>query len=354
MDVTPETLAEGEPLVQRQSTKIVQETSKPFKEKEFTEVDLINEKYNNNLPLYENETVSTMSVESTKWTSAYTILKVLNKPIRVLADTGASCSVISYEWLKYMKLQDSLIKTEVNIVDAQKVKIPVMGIATIPVEFGRKTYQWPFRVAEKLICPMILGMNVLNTGCIHLKERYVEVDNERMPITITLNEFEQETILSAINVVIPPWTLQPKEVKGELMKGSNELDDTTVNTYIINSGGSVQTNTLVTSIKKKNDGAKQVHEYVPVHVVNLTNKKKIIRKGDILATAEKLTEEQINAFCEFTPEKEQVNNTIIACAYSYVSGKTTCPNTLEKTGLSKNLQTYSEGGVSFKDEGNFG
>ena len=49
----------------------------------------------------------------------------------------------------------------------------------IPVTFGNKVFNWKFRVtAETLICPMIIGINILHKTTITLEENVIKMDNE--------------------------------------------------------------------------------------------------------------------------------------------------------------------------------
>ena len=151
-----------------------------------------------------------------KWTAAFTITKVLNKPTRTLADTGASNSVVSLNWLRYLGLETSIRPTTDMMVDAQKKKIPVAGVVTLPVQFGNKEFNWEMRVAPVLVCPMILGMDVLHKGSVMCAKRLVEIGDERQPITITLGELEQPTIIAATNKVINPY--EYGEIRGRVIK----------------------------------------------------------------------------------------------------------------------------------------
>ena len=84
---------------------------------------------------------------ASQWTAAFTIVKINNKPIRTLADTGASHSIISLKWLQQLGLEKGIVgRSDLSMVDAQKKSFPVTGTITIPVEFGRKDFNWNVRV----------------------------------------------------------------------------------------------------------------------------------------------------------------------------------------------------------------
>jgi hypothetical protein len=141
---------------------------------------------------------------ASQWTAAFTIVKINNKPIRTLADTGASHSIISLKWLQQLGLEKGIVgRSDLSMVDAQKKSFPVTGTITIPVEFGGKDFNWNVRVTPNLICPFIIGMDLLNTGCVSGIGRYVEIQRIRQPITITLGEISQPTVIAATNLVVP-------------------------------------------------------------------------------------------------------------------------------------------------------
>ena len=83
-------------------------------------------------------------------------------------------------------------------------------------------------------------------------------------------------------------------------------------TYILNAGGIIRANQLVTSTKHKAENAKEISEYVPIQIFNGTGKKMCIKKGTILATAEAVTEDTLNALTEYTVERVIDNYAILA------------------------------------------
>ncbi len=231
--------------------------------------------------------------DDVEWTAAFTVLKIQNKPIRTLADTGASHSVIAETWVEYLGMTGKIIPTAREMVDTQKQKIPVRGVIELPVEFGTKVYDWTFRVAPNLICPMILGINVLHEGSVNLLKRRVTIRKESMPISITLEEMHQPTVVAAINLSLPPYT--QKFIKGRLIP--DEMDESlpgASNTMILNTKGDSGYDVLVNSTTMKAEGAKKSTEYVITMVENRTPVKRTIMKGTILATAMRLTAEEVN------------------------------------------------------------
>ena len=93
------------------------------------------------------------------------------KQIKALADTDASSSIVALNWVKYLKLEHLITPIEESFLSAQGSKMLVEGTINIPITFGNKEFMWTFRVAKELICPMIIGMDILHEGSINLKKR---------------------------------------------------------------------------------------------------------------------------------------------------------------------------------------
>ena len=91
------------------------------------------------------------------------------------------------------------------MVDAQKKQIPVSSVIDLAVEFGGATFKWTCRVAPNLVCPLIIGVDYMHKGGVNLAERFVWIDKYKQPITITLGELEQPTIIAATNRVVRPF-----------------------------------------------------------------------------------------------------------------------------------------------------
>ncbi len=234
-----------------------------------------------------------------KWTAAFAMLVVKSRSVRTLIDTGASHSVVALSWLKYLKLDHLIKKTKAQMVDAQKVRIPIVGTVTIPVEFGNKTFDWKFRVSENLICPMIVGMNILHEAVIKMKNRKVKIGDQSVPIWITLEELHQHAIVSAINKIIPPYSVV--NMLGRVIKNHDgELRNKTQ--YVVNSNNDVLNDQLIESYIEQHSLTKEDIEYVNLKIVNETPRKLKVIKGDILAFAEQLTVEDTERVCAITEE----------------------------------------------------
>jgi len=85
-----------------------------------------------------------------QFTAAFTTIRVDNKTICTFADSSAS--VIAFTWVKYLKMEDLIKPSNIWLVNAQKESIPVRSEITLPVEFGRKVFQWTFAVVDSLFC----------------------------------------------------------------------------------------------------------------------------------------------------------------------------------------------------------
>jgi len=106
-----------------------------------------------------------------KWTAAFTIVKIRERHVRTLADTGASKSVISENLIKKLGLEKYIQPSLIRMVDAQKKSILIKGEITVEVLFAGKLFEWKFMIAEKCICPLILGIDIKFWGSISKKER---------------------------------------------------------------------------------------------------------------------------------------------------------------------------------------
>ena len=114
--------------------------------------------------------------------------------------------------------------------------------------------------------------------------------------------------------MIPPYGYA--ELNGRLIKDVIEEQTMAPASYILNAGGLIEVNQLVTSSKHKNEGAKSINEYVPIRIQNRTRKPINIRKGTIMATAEPINEESLNSMTRFTMKEVVHNYAILAALYS--------------------------------------
>ena len=245
-----------------------------------------------------------------KWTAAFTMLTVKSRNIRALIDTGASHSVIALSWLKYLQMDHLIQKAEVHMVDAQKVAIPILGTVTIPVDFGNKTFEWDFKVAETLICPMIIGMNVLHEAVVKMKNRKVKIQDQAIPICITLEELQQHAIVSTVNKKLPPQSIT--KIEGRIIKNDIWEEDPPKQ-YIVNSNSTVLNDQLVESYTRNKV------ECVTFMLVNETSMRLEVRKGDILAFAQDLSEEQVSGISAISQEIAVQNLTELVSSLSTVN-----------------------------------
>ncbi len=248
------------------------------------------------------------------WTAAFTITKIFGKPTRTLADTGASHSVVSLNWVKYLGLEDQIKPSDINMVDAQKRKIPVSGMIELMVEFGGLPHKWLCRVAPNLVCPFIIGVDYMHTGGVNLVDRYVWIGDAKQSITITLGELEQPTVIAATNRVIHPF--QYNEIQGKVIKDTQEIENMDPQTYILNCGGVIPIDQLVESKKVKAENAKGISEYVKIRLFNKTGKTMHIRKGSVIATVEEVSKETLASLTDYTIEKAFHNYEILTALFS--------------------------------------
>ena len=256
----------------------------------------------NELPVYESELNHIMAINEReeeinkgiekKYTATFTTVKIYNKPIHTLADSGASHSIVAYNWLKYVGCENLMKESLTKLKDAQGGSMTVLGEVTLPVEFGNKIFDWEFLVVTELFCPLILGVNIMHSGSINFKKRRLKIEGQRMPITFTLNKAQHYTVVAACNRVIPAHELL--KIKGKVINSIQEGTALKPQTYVINTGGLLRDSTVVNSkiLPVTNKKGKQTdEERVKVLAMNPFNKDRWVKKGDILATLDLITDE---------------------------------------------------------------
>ena len=290
------------------NSKLREEREKALKENEMKEevenskqdkeVDLNDKFKDRKWPIYENELdylVATSQGKSERrdYTATHITVKVHNKPIHSLADSGASHSIIAWSWLKYLGCEKMMKKSEVTLMDAQKGEIPVMGEVILPVEVGNGTFDWSFIVARELFSPMILGVDNLNTGKINFKKRKLKIHGQQVPITFTLDEASSHTVVAAMNKVIPANEIV--KIKGRVIR--TELPHKlSPQNYVVKTGGMLVDGLLVQSkigeVHHKGKEGEEV-EKVTLIAMNLSDKPRQITKGEILAILNAISIETI-------------------------------------------------------------
>ena len=240
------------------------------------------------IPICEDNTITTQEVKEEKYTAVYTVLEVADKKTRTMGDTGANVSCIAVSWVEYLGCSNLIQQKKTEVIDAQKNLMTLLGTINLPVKFGKKLFNWEFIVCETLVCPLILGTDILHNGSIDLKNRRIHIAGEEMPITLTLKERGQSSVISTMNMVVPPLTTIT--LKGRLIH--NELQPKTEDLYLIRAGGIVVDSLLVERDMKQHPKKKEIIENVEILVCNDTVRKRHIRKGDFIATAEPIDLQQ--------------------------------------------------------------
>ena len=167
----------------------------------------------------------------------------MNKATHALADTGASHSVIAMKWLKYLKLDHLIIHTNECLATAQNIKFLIQGKVIILVEFGSKTFDWEFYVAKELICSMILGINILHGRAVCPRKQIVKIQKQKMPITITLQEMMQHTVIAMQNICIAPNVQENIVVNTIIVRTPDaNIIESKKHTYVLNLGEDIINN----------------------------------------------------------------------------------------------------------------
>ena len=126
----------------RKRKKIEDDTaSKPTPLNLNTIDDIDKEKFENKLYEQPFEEYAATIVNQEQWTAAFTVTRILGKPTRTLADTEASHSVVSLNWVKHIGMESHIKPTDTIMVDAQKKQIPVSGTILLLVEFSGHNFK---------------------------------------------------------------------------------------------------------------------------------------------------------------------------------------------------------------------
>ena len=302
-------------------------------------------------------TVATMHIHAENdiddVTAAYTVTTIDNKPVRTLVDSGANRSCVSAHLVQYLKYQDRVIPLNEQILDAQKQAMQLQGTVILPVKFGSKIYNWRFRVMNTLIAPLIIGTDVFQTmgGQIHFTKRFVKIAEDKQLIALTLNEHKQSTVIAMVNRTIAPNEIM--EVTGELIH--NDINHIPVkhkkkrNIYVVNTGGVFINDQLVESTATYTKQSGNSHEYIKVRACNNSNKSKQIKKGDIIATVDCLSDNKY----EFSNDIGCTDNTLSHInSTSLAKAKLACITYIKAKTNTKRAQgdSLNEGGPSMTKE----
>ncbi len=230
-------------------------------------------------------------------TAAYVVVKIHNKSVKALADSGASHNVVALTWIRRLKLEHQIRTSSVELVDAQNRKINVHGEIEIEVEFGKKTFSWTFQIAETLFCPLIIGMEVLKDSDCNFKKKYIELEGQQVSVMYTVQDhIDCSTITAVENKVVPPHTAMI--IKGDMLH--NNETQLKEQTYLVKGIGMVVNDVLETSIiDNKNN-----KESIMLLVENHTQKKHHVKRGDILAWASIFNEHEHDVVHRTTKEAE--------------------------------------------------
>jgi len=93
--------------------------------------------------------------------AAYTVGKLNNVPVRILLDSGASCSVLCAEQTCKSDIKPI---TSTKLVNANGWDITPCGTTTMTVTLGGFSMEHPFVVVEHLSTPVILGCDYLTNN----------------------------------------------------------------------------------------------------------------------------------------------------------------------------------------------
>ena len=98
-------------------------------------------------------------------------------------------------------------------------------------------------MAKELICPMIVGMNILHKEAVGSRKRIVKIQNQKMPITVILQEMMQHTMIAMQNICIAPDVQENIVVNAMIVRTLDaNIIESKEHTYVLNLGEDVINN----------------------------------------------------------------------------------------------------------------
>ena len=213
-----------------------------------------------------------------------------------LIDIRASHSVEAWSWVKKLRLKKTVKYKNLSMKDAQEGTIPIRGIITLPVTFGNKVFFWKFRVADTLVCPMIIGVNILNKATIELKDGIIKIEDQERPLSLTSKEIHRHVVVATETKRMLPNTVANIKAKIMINKNYNDNNDSRV-CYIVNTEGTLLTDQLVGIDKINTKSIINDKVIINMLIANGQNKQDTIKEGKILGFAENISKEELEGVC---------------------------------------------------------
>jgi len=222
-------------------------------------------------------------------TGALVLLEIEGKMTKSLTDTGAYLTVMAIEWARYLGIEDKIDRTqfpkETNGVTGNGVKF--IGRAQVAVKIGKKTVFWNTWIAENIMIPFIIGMDILKNSNLLLKnEKVWKYEGERIPINITKGDIKKRgiAIVMAIDKAILPehsaqWVIGEIITCGRKEPKDREAEITGIKTP----EWEVSNGLAQTKVVKDEKGYR---EYVYLDIENKNEEATRINKGEVLALIE--------------------------------------------------------------------
>jgi hypothetical protein len=255
-------------------------------------------------------------VQEEHFTAAITTLQVLGRPIRTLVDTGAASSIISRAWVQFLKMEEQIQAGDKRFVDARGKRIPVHGKVTLPVEFGSRTFHWTFWVADVLIAPIILGINILKDGKVDVRKGIVTIHGEKQPISITTQEGAFVAVVANHNASLVAGSTQ--WIEGRVIY-NNIYQRPTRREVIIT--GLQQPKLAVASMLTKTQVEQRpsgMHEIVALNILNASPRRQEVRRGTVLAVVENIA--CISSITYWDDEQDECYNAILSTTIESSAG----------------------------------
>ena len=229
------------------------------------------------------------SVETKEYTGAIAVIEIAKKQVRVLVDSGACTTLISWAWVEYLGLRKIVNEKEEVPKDLKGASGEAMGMKGaiwLRMKIGRREVEWKAWVAERMVVPMILGNDFHDGKSVVDYHRHVwSYEGEEIPIQIEKKgdrPGERLTVVAAMKMKIPQYSMMVG-IGRIVNEGGMEPSRKTVEFVGAVWGGSrIETETgIATTEMRKDERGRRVEE-IRVLYVNKGDIPMSIRKGNII------------------------------------------------------------------------
>jgi len=118
----------------------------------------------------ERETKRRKKNKYKEWKGVTAYIMIAGKRVRTLVDMGAFELVIGKKCVQRLGLEERIVQQQTSFKGVEGLKMEIEGWIDLEVVLNDKKVVWRVWVAEHVVVPMIIGINVLNDTMVNLKE----------------------------------------------------------------------------------------------------------------------------------------------------------------------------------------